>query len=498
MISGSVQVVSDKRLGKSKSFMQSLVDSSSGSDSQQFKQFLNGNHIWIESTGLDADRLRSKTCDAIFFDEVQDIPAAALGNAVKILSKAKYGRVGDGIQVYFGTPKQKGSTYWDMWNASSQQYYYLGCASCKKHFPLYTPGSNDWEKIWLYQFIVKCTHCGHEQDKRDAAERGKWVAAKDTNDAKLIGFHINQLYMPEFTKEKILSEKPENHPVNTERAYQNEVLGEFFQGEAGIMSPDQLREICGDFSRKFRANISQSENKLVFLGLDIGKKADLEQLVDKKTTGGTGQSYSTAVVISVEGLNKISIEFATKFKRNDLASKKGLVEQIMKNYNVNLAVCDIGYANDFNEIMQTEFGHKFLSSQATGRVNDHVKFIDAVFPKLINFERDFYISEMYEQLKKGNVRFPLGDYEQINWLIQHCTSMEIKPSISTKTGEVSANYVKGSSPNDGMMALINAYLAYKFYVSDGFKVKNPLLYNKADPKKKDQIMAVTGYMPKLR
>jgi len=49
-----------------------------------------------------------------------------------------------------------------------------------------------------------------------------------------------------------------------------------------------------------------------------------------------------------------------------------------------------------------------------------------------------------------------------------------------------------------MMALINAYLAYKFYVSDGFKVKNPLLYNKADPKKKDQIMAVTGYMPKLR
>ena len=44
----------------------------------------------------------------------------------------------------------------------------------------------------------------------------------------MIGFHINQLYMPMFTREDIENEKPGKHPINTERVYKNEVLGEFF------------------------------------------------------------------------------------------------------------------------------------------------------------------------------------------------------------------------------------------------------------------------------
>ena len=66
-----------------------------------------------------------------------------------------------------------------MWQTSSQQYYYLGCEGCKEHFPLYTPGSDDWEDIWIHTKIVKCPKCGHEQDKLAAQERGKWVALKD-------------------------------------------------------------------------------------------------------------------------------------------------------------------------------------------------------------------------------------------------------------------------------------------------------------------------------
>ena len=114
-----------------------------------------------------------------------------------------------------------------MWQASSQQYYYLGCENCKEHFPLYTPGSDDWEKIWIHGIIVKCRKCGHEQNKLEAQERGKWVALKDPNDrdCEMIGFHINQLYMPMFTREDIDKEKPGRHPINTERVYQERSLG---------------------------------------------------------------------------------------------------------------------------------------------------------------------------------------------------------------------------------------------------------------------------------
>jgi len=480
---------------KPKSYMQALLDPSSPTnDSLQFKQFNGGNHIWIESTGIDGNRLRGKTADVLFCDEVQDMPAAALGNSTKILAKSQYGATGSGIQVYFGTPKQRGSDFWEMWTRSSQQYYYLGCDKCKKHFPLYTPGTNEWESIWLYGFTVRCTHCGYEQDKRDAAERGKWIPTKDPSECGIIGFHINQLYMPDFSKEKILSEKPGTSAINTERAYQNEVLGEFYHGEASIMSPEQVRDICGDPQRKFRASISSAEDMLVFLGIDIGAKNDLEQLVDSERVRPQGQSYSTAVVIAMTGPNRMSIEFATKFKRNDLASKKGLIDQIMRQYSCDLAVCDIGFAGDLNQILQTEYGDKFLSSQSLPRVNDHIKFNEQVFPKIITFEKDYWVADLYEQMRKGSVRFPLGDYEKIAWLIQHCTSMEIKPSIS-RTGDITPHYIKGSQPNDGFMALLNAYIGYRFYVSNGFQIKNPLSMMDNQSRKPPVI---SGFLPRLR
>src|ERR1019366_9395453 len=233
---------------------------------------------------------------------------------------------------------------------------------------------------WLYGFIVRCSNCGFEQDKREAVERGKWVATSPNADAKYIGFHINQLYVPTYTKEKILAEKPENNPLSTEKGYQNEVLGEFYHGEATIITQDQVRELCGDPERKFRASISPGDDLCVFLGIDIGAKNDLTQLVDDdRIAKSTGQSFSTAVVIAMTGPQRISVEFATKFKRE-------------------------------------------------------------IFPKVILFERDFWIAELYEKMKTGNIRLPFGSYEQISAVVQHLCSMEIKPSIS-RTGDISAHYI---------------------------------------------------------
>lgn len=498
MISSSI--VSDstpiKKGGKIKSHIEALLDSSSPvNDSLQFKQFVGGNHIFIESVGLDGGRLRGKTSDILFLDEVQDMSAAAISNSTKVLTKAQYGPVGQGVQVYLGTPKQRSSSFYDMWNQSSQQYYYLGCAKCKKHFPLYTPGSDDWEKIWLYGFTVQCTHCGFAQDKKEATENGKWIGTKDINECKFVGFHINQLYMPDFTKETILAQKPGVSATNTERAYQNEVLGEFFAGEAGVITPEQIRDLCGDHERKFRAQISPGEDVFAFLGIDIGAKNDLEQLVDSnKVKSQQGQSYSTAVVLTATGPNRLSIEFGMKFKRNDLASKKGIIDELMRKYSIKLAVNDLGYAGDLSEILQTEYGNRILSSAASFKVNNKVKYNAEIFPKVITFERDFWIADLYEQMKKGNIRFPLGSYEQIAWLIQHCCSMEIKPSIS-RNGDITPHYIKGNTPNDGFAALLNAYIAYKYYISDGFKIKGSLSGKEIG--KDDGPGVLLGYVPSL-
>jgi hypothetical protein len=494
MIDSSIMVETTGGKKGQKPYMKSLIDNSSQSnDNMGFKQFVGGNHLWIESVGLEGNRLRGKTGDVMFFDEVQEMPAAAISNSAKVLTKAQYGMLGEGVQVFFGTPLQRGSEFWKLWQKSSQQFYHLGCEQCKKHFPLYTPGSNEWESIWIYGNIVKCTHCGCEQDRVQAIDRGRWVATRDPADSTFVGFHLNQLYLPEFTKEQIIDKKPGNSAINTERSYQNEILGEFFQGEAAIITPEEIREKCGDAERKFRGTVAPGEEVITFLGIDIGAKADLEQLVNSDKVRGQGQSYSTAVVLSLSGPGRLSIEYAFKFKRNDLASKKSVLDETIKRYKCKLAVCDIGYAHDFNEIMQTEYGERFLASQAAGRVNEKVKYNADIFPKVITFERDFWVMELYEQMKKGLIRFPLGSYEQIAWLIQHCSNMEIKPSLS-RIGEVTPHYVK-SGVNDGFMALLNAYIAYKFYLSKGFQVRNPLLQDDTG-KKKPQSSVMAVYSPR--
>ncbi len=478
-----------------KSFMQQLLDQSSPTnDSLHFKQFQGGNHLWVESTGVDADRIMGRTADILFFDEVQKTTTQAIGNALKILTNAKYGKPTKGVQVYFGTPRRKGSDYHKMWQSSSQQYYYLGCENCEKHFPLYTPGSDDWEKVWIHGMIVKCTHCGHEQNKLDAQERGKWVALKDPAECDMVGFHINQLYMPMFTREDIEKEKPGKHPVNTERVYQNEVLGEFYQGDASPISPDEIRQFCADFERKFSPRIIPPKGltqQLVVLGIDYGARSDLEQLADPERVKPGGQSYSTAVVLMTKG-QQLSIEFATKFKRNDVESKKGIIDQLMRQYSIQLAVGDIGYSNDFSQMLHNTYGDRYLVSRAHNKVNDHVKFNVDAFPKEITFERDFYISEMFEMMKKGTIRFPYGDYEKIAWLIDHCSSMELKPSIS-KYGDHTVHYVKGGTPNDGFMALLNAYLAYKFLITRGFTNNNPM---NSTVKNLNKPMVLSGYVPR--
>ena len=417
----------------------------------------------------------------------QDIPREAISNANKLLAQSKYGPPGDGVQVYFGTPKQKSTEYYKYWQASSQQYYHLGCEKCQEYFPLYTPGSNEWEKIWIYGFIVKCPHCGFEQNKNEAAERGKWVATKSEEDSKFIGYHINQFYMPNFSREKIDSEKPENHPFNTERAYQNEVLGEFYSGQGMLITLEELQEKCGDKGRKISGRISSDSGANVYAGFDWGDKVDNDN-------SGKGKSYSCAVILKEDGPGRLSVEFATMLKKNDLESKKQTVNEMYRRFSVKIGVGDIGHANDLSELLQREHGDKFLCSRALGTIKNHARYDADTFPKIIQFEHDYYIAELYDILKRGMIRFPYGSFEEVSWLINHCCSMEIKASTD-RYGEQTTKYVKGATPNDGFMALLNAYIAYKYDITQGFK---DIKASPLDGGKKKQVMAVIGNCPRLR
>ena len=493
MIALSKQIPNEDRKRLAKSYIQTLLDQSSDTgDSLKFKLFRGGNFIRVDSTGIDGGRLRGGSADVIMYDEVQDMTAEAIGNTVEMLKQANWGNSPGGVQFYFGTPKRKGSGFYNMWNASSQQYYYLGCEKCKEHFPLHTPETDDWKKIWIYGHIVKCPKCGHEQNKLDAAERGKWVATRDINDPLVLynGYHLSQLYMPVMTREAVDAEMPANHPTNTERKYRNEVLGEFYQGDATPITSEDIIEVCGERDRGVRSRIMPNTEQLVVLGIDYGGRSDLEQAANPDDHIKSGQSYTTACVLSIKGPNLFSVDLALKFPKNEPEYKKGIIDNIMRQYSVNLAVGDIGFSNDFSQTLHTIYGDRYLVSRGSGSIIDKVKFRPDVFPKEIQFERDWHITEMYELLKKGQIKFPLKDYDRIGWAIEQCCNMELKPSISRNGGDPKVHYVK-NGPNDFAMALINAILAYRFYITKGFRVKNPNLMAQPTVKKKGPL-AVLG------
>ena len=504
---------------KTKGIMETFLSQNVGGDSLEFKSFQNGNHIWIESVGVDAGRIRGRTVDCIFFDEVQDMFKRAILNAKQLLKKSQYGHPGVGMQVLFGTPKAKDSTFYDIWMNSSQNYYLLGCEACNEFFPLYTPGSDDWEKIWLEDyhsqcdhcdkkfnrddhegFQVRCTHCNHIQDKREAAERGKWVG-KDPEKFEYIGFHINVLYMPEFDRKTVMSQKPGMSATVDETAWLNEVLGEFYSGGGLVITAEEIRSKCADYNRACRKIILPDEcanDRLVYMGCDWGKKIDTSQMSmgENKKTAATGQSFSCVVVLQIVGPQLFEIQFATKLQSNDRTYKMEFLEQMMLNYNVKRAVGDIGYAFDLMSDLQNKFGDKFIASEASGsQIHGKVKFNEDEFPKTIRFEKDHYIEKMFVLLRAGAIRFPFKSWEYIAWLVQHCSNMIAKP-VMDRSGNVRVKYCKSNIPNDGLCAILNAYLAYEYDITNGYKNLKGALTTGEKPGNK--ITAIGAFVPGMK
>jgi hypothetical protein len=301
------------------------------------------------------------------------------------------------------------------------------------------------------------------------------------------------LYNPLFTKEDIIAEKPENSAHNTERIYQNEVLGEFYSGEMGPITIEEIEEHCADKDRLMRNGVSIGEEKHVFAGFDWGKRNDPDAVGKEEADRQGGQSYSTCVVLTEDGPGRLLIDYAAIVKKNDFEYKKGFIHEIMRKYSITQAVGDIGYANDLTEVMQREYQDRFLASNLLTKVNGYVKLNDTAFPHIILAEREYHIAELFGIMKKGMIRFPWKDWERISWLVNHCCSMDVKITFNV-VNEPVRRFIKGSTPNDGFMALLNAYLAYKYWVTKGFtNIKGGLL----DTAPRQGIMAISGYCPRF-
>jgi hypothetical protein len=449
------------------------------------KLFKNENRLWVDSNGNNASRLQGMSFEAIFHDEVQRMLEDDIGNGIRTLTAASYGPTAQGVQLYFGTPLSKGAYFWKMWQASDQRYFYLKCVGCEDHFTLYTPGSNEWEKIWLFGTTIQCPKCGEIQEKKDAIDGGKWVASRTTmdngEDPLYVGFHFNQFLIPNMTKEAIQKENPKYNPTKSERIWQTEILGEFYSGSALPMTEEELYKYCKNENRSVSARIAKGSDTLTFMGIDWGGK------VGEKDS--LGKSYSAVLVASIAPGGIFQIENAFYMKKNDLEYKKSVVHEMFRRFGVKIAVADIGYGNDIVPELQKEYQSRFWGCTNSGTLIKPIKVIHDNLSIVCN--KDLMLDDLFNAMRKSHIMFPLKDsnsFEQMNWLIEHCCSMETE--TTTIAGNIINKYVKGAGPNDGLMALMYAYLAYKFYITRGFKVKEHQLTGKSTG-------PVLSYLPRV-
>jgi hypothetical protein len=408
----------------------------------------------------------------------QDMPQMAVGNTTKTLTAAKYGPIGKGVQVFFGTPKEKGSFFESIWDMSSKQYYHLGCKNCKQTFPFYQSGSDSWKQIWIHGYVIKCPLCGHEQHKIDAIENGGWVASNESDNNRYVGFHINQLYIPNLTREYIDELMPANNPTQSDRVWNNEVIGEFYAGVGMPLTRSTIEQLCKDADRSFARSIDPKD-KFTYLGLDWGDKSDNDS---------RGQSWSCAVVLSSTPDGTLLVEHAHKLSERTFNYKKETVHEMYRRFGIKQGVSDFFFGQDVVRDLQMVYNDKFLGAQGSGGLLNPVKYREDEL--IITYNKDLLIDEIFEKIRKGKIRFPWKSYEYVEWLIDHCTSMGT--SMTMKNGQYIKTYVKGTTPNDGLMALMYAYMAWKFDVTERFTIK---------PGKKEVTTlpkSVLAFAPRLR
>jgi hypothetical protein len=383
------------------------------------------------------------------------------------------------VQVYFGTPKEKGSYFEKIWGMSDQRFFHLGCTNCGDDYPFYLTGDDRWKDIWIRGYTVKCPLCGCEQNKIDAIELGKWVSYGDPN-SKFVGFHVNQLYIPYFTRENIDDLVPDNNPTSSERIWNNEVIGEFYSGSGASITKSDIYDRCRDPDRAFSKRISPNE-KVTYVGVDWGGKVDGDNV-------SRGQSYSCVVVISVDKDGVLSIEHAHKLKQHDFNYKLETIKEVYRRFGARRAVSDWFFGQDVVHDLQRLYGEKFLGAQGSGSLIKPIKYREDEM--MITYNKNLIIEELVDLFWKGKVRFPWKSYEHLEWLIDHCASMEVKVRISG--GQQIKHYEKGSGPNDGLMALMYAYMAYKFDVTEGFTIKPGIT------KKSRYLMPALAYVPRMK
>lgn len=455
----------DPRLQESKGRRLTRLMTNSGSVTQ--KEFKDGNLIAIEGAGEEGDRLRGISLDYVLFDEIQDLPRTARENTLEAMAHSKFGPEGFGVELCFGTPKDIGSDFHELWNLSDRRFYYCKCIHCGHYFDLWYKYNNNKavEGTNLsHGFMVKCEDsegkgCKKLMHKHKAVKDGKWIPTVE--DAEYRGYHIDQLLVPHIPREAI-DKKLQERSI---RNFQNEVMGDFYYGaDTSLTFPEVVEKTTTDPDTRTWTLSTQVSDRQTWAGIDWGQRISGE---DDEGTGG----YTVFTVISRLPGNKLKLEFAKRLEQKQVVGPGGQIEEIkrwIRLYNCKYVACDHGAGHVQNQLLTEAYPNKVHRVFSTAGTKIPYKFDRK--QKLITIDKHKAFEEVYDHIRNDFMfSFPYGNPEEVEWLMEHLANVEIVTKQLTN-GTTRKIYQKQgpTRPIDGAAALVYAYIAYKFQQTTGF------------------------------
>ena len=459
------KVVFDARVKESKNgCLMKLVD---GESSVTHKPFKDGNLVYIEGAGDEGDRLRGISLTYLILDEAQDIPEAARENTLQALSHSKFGPSNTGLEMIFGTPKNTGSYFQTLWEKSDKRYYHLKCPFCGLYQPLWYEydASKSIRTNFAHSEMVRCEDregkgCGKLFHKKRGIREGKWVSTVEESQAVFRGYHIDQMLVPETTRESI-DQKLQN---STARTFANEIMGNFYAGRDTGLTLAQVIECTTTEpdSRQLRFSVSV-QDKMTWAGIDWGARISGE---DDDGKGG----YTVFVVLSRLKENNFKLEFAERLAQPKISGDNSQLDQIMKwirIFNCKYVGVDHGFGHVQNQILMEQFSDKIKPIFSTANCKNTYKYDKTSNQIALDKHRGF--EEVYDLIEQKAFCFPYAEPIRVQWLMSHISNIEIQTRAMVN-GTVQKRYVKQSEsqPVDGACALVYAYTAYKFQSTSGF------------------------------
>lgn len=418
-----------------------------GKDTASFIQFDSKCNLYLYSCWADGDAIRGIAAQRVYLDETQDVTSSARETVAECLGHAH----GGGQMYHFGTPKNSGSEFHKLWEMSDKKEWYVECQNPKCGHKQKITMNNIFKLDENRPAFFGCTKCKKELDRGI----GEWMSENKEN-VKMSGYHITQLMCSWISADAILYKRA----TYSEQKFKNEVLGEFHNVYGKTLDLQNIID-CTDATRSLADKGHKGPN---YMGVDWGS--------------GTN-SFSVITIIgpeTIDGEEKLVYRYVNKYNASGYGKVMSDMHKLVKLYNIENIVIDIGDARRQFEELLVEYPNTVAACQYVLALKTPYKWDRKT--RIHTCDRSYHIEKVIDLFHKQKIVIPYDKLtiqatDRLGWLFDNLTALEAE-WVEPTSGNTGYTRYLHSSPDDGYQSLVYAWLAFdrrKSKVRSTIKIK---------------------------